>query len=69
MGLPRPALVSYFNPDLISYLFCFKAVLDVEGGRSGNNGKHSERDLPPKYEDVAEIPPKYDEATMKPNEL
>lgn len=53
MGLPRPAL----------------AVLDVEGGRSGNNGKHSERDLPPKYEDVAEIPPKYDEATMKPNEL
>ena len=24
-------------------------------------------DLPPKYEDLADIPPVYDEATMKPN--
>eukprot|EP00091_Calanus_sinicus_P005036 TRINITY_DN1539_c0_g1_i1.p1 TRINITY_DN1539_c0_g1~~TRINITY_DN1539_c0_g1_i1.p1 ORF type:complete len:195 (-),score=33.93 TRINITY_DN1539_c0_g1_i1:253-837(-) len=39
-------------------------ITDVEG----NNGKPNERDLPPKYEDVAEIPPKYDEATMKPSE-
>ena len=70
MGLPRSSLVSYFNLcDLILYLLCFKAVLDVEGARSGNNGKPNERDLPPKYEDVAEIPPKYDEATMKPNEV
>ena len=40
---------------------------DVEADCSQQNKTTSE-DLPPKYEDVAEIPPKYDEATMKYNE-
>jgi len=51
MGLPRPSLV----------------ILDAESGRSENRVSQPENDLPPKYEDVAEIPPKYDEATMKPS--
>merc|ERR1712142_586389 len=51
MGLPRPSLV----------------ILDAESARSQNRVSQPENDLPPKYEDVAEIPPKYDEATMKPS--
>merc|ERR1711862_592622 len=40
-----------------------QVILDAETGISGSS---QENDLPPKYEDVAEIPPKYEEATMKP---
>merc|ERR1711981_147132 len=42
-------------------------VLDPESA-SSENSQTPENDLPPKYEEVAEIPPKYDEATMKPSE-
>jgi len=38
-------------------------IMDAEAGTSKLPGS----DLPPKYEDVADIPPMYDEATMKPN--
>ena len=46
------------------YFLLFQVISDAETGSSGSS---NENDLPPKYEDVAEIPPKYDEATMKPN--
>ena len=55
MSLPRPEAV----------------VMDVESVmrellvRDSNNQTNLGKDLPPKYEDVADTPPKYDEATMK----
>jgi len=52
MGLPQASLV----------------ITDAEVAVVGSQTNARQNDLPPKYEDVAEIPPKYDEATMKPNE-
>jgi len=43
-------------------------ITDAEVAVVGSQTNARQNDLPPKYEDVAEIPPKYDEATMKPNE-
>jgi len=55
----------FFYRSLIIFV---QVITDAEVAVVGSQTNARQNDLPPKYEDVAEIPPKYDEATMKPNE-